>query len=81
MSKVKLGIIGCGFISDIFSEIFDSLSKKVEVTATCDIDLQKAEYTAKILGAKYVAEDYTELIDKVDAFYVATPHDLHIRWA
>ncbi len=77
MDKVKLGIIGCGFISDIFAEIFSSLSDKVEVVAACDIDRQKAEFTAEALGAKYVEEDYTKLLDKADAFYVATPHDLH----
>jgi len=74
---VKLGIIGCGFISDIFVEIFDELKDKVQVVATCDIDLEKAQKTAEVLGAKYAVENYEDVIDKVDAFYVATPHDLH----
>jgi predicted dehydrogenase len=77
MIPVKLGIIGCGFISDIFCPIFETLKGKINVVATCDIDIGRARQMAKALGAEYAVEHYEELIDKVDAFYMATPHDLH----
>ena len=33
---VKLGVVGCGFISEIHSSAFAALKDKMEVVACCD---------------------------------------------
>ena len=50
MKKVKTGIVGCGFISEIYCknmcEVFDIL----DVTACADIDIDRAKSRAQAFG-------------------------------
>ena len=77
MGKIKLAIVGCGFISDYYVKVFSELKDKIEVVGTCAKHLESAQRTAALLGAEYAVTDYKELFDKVDSFIVALPHDLH----
>jgi len=77
MGAIRLGIIGCGIMGTNHREVFDSLKGKIEVTATVDIDLAKAEDAKKILGAQLATTDFREIWPHVDAVLIATPHDLH----
>ncbi len=82
MSKLKIGIIGCGGIAN--QKHLPALSKlkdKVELVAFCDIELDRAEKAANEYGTEdaFVCEDYKELLkDKdIDVIHVLTPNISH----
>lgn len=77
MKKIRLAIVGCGFISNYHQDAFTKLYDKMEVVGCCDLIRERAEKTAEYLGAEYVCEDYHMLLDKADAFLLAVPHDQH----
>lgn len=77
MSKVRLGIIGCGDMQNAHQLIFKELEDRVVVTATADVEIDRAKNAAEILGAKHAFTDYRELFPHVDACLVVTPHYLH----
>ena len=77
MAALRLGIIGCGIMGTNHRAVFDSLKGTIEVTATVDIDIERAEEAKSILGAHFATTDYREIWPYVDAVLIATPHDLH----
>ncbi len=77
MQKIKLAIVGCGFISNYHKDAFRELSEQIEVVGCCDIDLDKAEKVAKHLDVETAVRDYRDLMDNADAFLLALPHHLH----
>lgn len=77
MKKVKLALVGCGFISDVHEKAFHELRDKIEVVACCDIVLERAQKMAEMLKCPVAVEDYRELLELADAFLLALPHDLH----
>lgn len=77
MTALRLGIIGCGIMGSNHQAVFDSLKSTIEVTATVDIDIEKANSAKEILHAKFATTDYREIWPFVDAVLIATPHDLH----
>lgn len=79
MSKIRLGIIGCGGMAGTHSGGFHHLADKVEIAATCDIELERAQKAAAVTGASLAVTDYRELLDHVDAVLVVLPHDLHFE--
>lgn len=79
MSKIRLGIVGCGGMTDNHEMGFHSLQDICEVTATCDIIESRAERMAKAVGAGYYTTDYKTMTDYVDAVLVVLPHQLHFE--
>ena len=77
MDKIRLAIVGCGFIADYHTKVFGELKDKIQVTGACDKNLESAQNVAKLLGVEHVTDDYKELFDHADAFLVALPHHLH----
>lgn len=78
MDKIRLGIIGCGgMASGSHVRGIKALSDSMTVTATCDIELERAQKVADLLGADFYTADYRQLLDHVDAVLIALPHDLH----
>ena len=77
MEKLRLGIIGCGDMQSAHQSVFHDLSDRIRVTATADIDLDRAKKAAEFLGADVAVADYRKIFDHVDACLVVTPHDLH----
>lgn len=77
MRKIKLAIVGCGFISDYHKDAFKDLDDQIKVIGCCDIIPERAEKAAKHLKAEHAVEDYRELLNKADAFLLAVPHDQH----
>ncbi|HML49116.1 MAG TPA: Gfo/Idh/MocA family oxidoreductase, partial [Clostridia bacterium] len=80
MTKVKVGIIGCGGIAN--GKHMPSLSKvpEVEMVAFCDIIVERAEKAAEKYGAEdaKVFEDYRELLAlDLDVVHVLTPNVSH----
>lgn len=74
---VRLGVIGCGGMGESHQGAFDELGDRIAVTATADVDLDRARAAADHLGADLAVTDYRQLLDSVDAVLVVTPHDLH----
>jgi len=81
VSKVRVGIIGCGGIAN--GKHMPSLSKlsNVELVAFCDIVLERAEQAKEKYGSESakVYEDFRELLaDKtIEVVHVCTPNDSH----
>lgn len=80
MSKVKIGILGAGFIAKVH---VDNLKKdeRVEVVGVVDLYLEKAQTLAKEAGLQAKAFGSLEELRAfgVDAVYVTTPNTLHVE--
>ena len=74
--KLRLGIIGCGKMMTSHVEGVNCLDN-VEVTAVCDVIRAQAEELAQVFENPYIATDWKDIVDYVDAVLVALPHDLH----
>ena len=65
MKKVKIGIIGTGYIGNVHGQIY-SQDLRTEVSALFDIVPEKALQTAKAIGGK-VCRSREELLENCDA--------------
>jgi len=78
MKKIKIAMIGCGRISDMYKAVFQELNTMVEVMYAVDIDFEKAAKFAENFEGCIAVRDYGECFDKgVDVFHIANPHYLH----
>lgn len=78
MSKLKVGVIGCGSIA-IHRHLSEySANESVEIVAVCDIIEERANNAAKQFGGKAYT-DYEALLadDEIDAVSVCLPNYLH----
>lgn len=82
MSKLKIGIIGCGGIAN--QKHFPALKNNAdlnEIVAFCDIQIDRAEKAAAEFGAEgaQVTADYKELLanPEVEVVHVCTPNVSH----
>lgn len=77
MSKLKVGVIGCGSIAQNRHLIEYQMNESVEIVAVCDIVLERAEKMAAFYQAK-AYEDYEKvLLEDIDAISVCLPNYLH----
>jgi len=78
MTKIRIGVIGCGVIADltVCGYLADD---RAEIRSVCDSNKDKAEAKARQWDAEKAYEDYRELLadDDIDAVEIITPHDLH----
>lgn len=79
MDKVRIGIIGTGFIGNVHGRIYSQIDN-AEVTALFDIVPEKAEKTSRMIGGK-VCSSRSELFDNCDAVLVCTPNKTHFEIA
>lgn len=79
MKKIRLGLIGCGGMMRSHAQGVQELVEEVEITAVCDIVLERAEKVAEVLNNPYVTTDFKTMVDHVDAVLVVLPHDLHFE--
>jgi predicted dehydrogenase len=81
MKKLKVGIIGCGFIANGKHLPSLAFQKDVEAVAFCDIIIERAEASAKKYGPPdaLVCLDYHEVLARkdIDAIHVCTPNSSH----
>lgn len=79
MSKLKLGIIGCGWIAPFHAAALNRLSDRVAVVWAADPETDRAEGIARSLatGDVEVLGDYRDGLDRVDAVSILVPHHLH----
>lgn len=76
---VKIGIIGCGRVANRFPSEAEVVSG-IQIVAAYDIDNQiTTAFTTKHRGIK-PCESFDELLELVDAVYVATPHLSHYEY-
>ncbi len=75
MDKVKIGIIGTGYIGNVHGRIY-SRDERAEVSALFDIVPERAERTAKAVGGK-VCSSRKELLENCDAVLVCSPNKTH----
>ncbi|MFN3418449.1 MAG: Gfo/Idh/MocA family protein [Pyrinomonadaceae bacterium] len=75
MQKIKLGIIGTGYIGNVHGRIY-SRDERVEIAALYDIVTEKAQMTARSIGGK-VCSSREELLDACDAVLICTPNRTH----
>lgn len=78
MSKLKIGVIGCGSIAKYRHLPEYAANANVEIVAVCDIVPERAETTAAQYRAKAFT-DYQEVLKlkEVDAVSVCLPNYLH----
>lgn len=79
MDKVKIGIIGTGYIGNVHGRIYSRL-EKAGVTALYDIVRERAEQTSKTIGGR-VCGSREELFEHCDAVLVCTPNKTHVEIA
>ncbi len=79
MEKVKIGIIGTGYIGNVHARIY-SRDERAEIAALYDIKSERAERTAKSVGGK-VCRSREELFEMCDAVLVCAPNKTHTEIA
>ena len=75
MQKVKVGVIGVGYLGSIHARIYRELTE-CELVGVCDIDNDKREEISQKLGVPGYS-NYADLFGKVDAVSIATPTKSH----
>ncbi len=75
MEKVKVGIIGVGYLGTQHARILSYL-EKAELIGVADIDFKKAMVIGNRHGVKYY-DNYENMLDEIDAGIVATPTSEH----
>ncbi len=76
MKKIRLGLIGCGGMMKQHAQGIN-LVENIEITAVCDVLVERAEDVASVLNDPYITTDYATMVDKVDAILCVLPHHLH----
>ncbi|WP_054957348.1 Gfo/Idh/MocA family protein [Paenibacillus dakarensis] len=78
MSKIKVGVIGCGSISESHFHAYHS-NPDVEIIAVCDLKEDRARAKAEKYNAANVYTDYNELLanPEVQAVSVCTWNNTH----
>lgn len=78
MSKIRIGIIGCGGMAKSHANRFQSVFNDVEITALADLLPERAEAVAELLPQRpLITTNYREIMSIVDAVLVVLPHHLH----
>lgn len=76
---VKVGVIGCGRVAQRFpSET--SVVSGVKTIAAYDISESRLKQYCKVFGSIKPSTSIDELVDLVDAVYIATPHLFHYEY-
>ncbi len=78
MSKLKIGIVGCGDIAR-FVAVGCLLNRRITAAACMDTDGSRARSFARRFRVNRAFDDYDAMLESagVDAVYLAVPHYLH----
>lgn len=75
--RVRLGIVGCGYVTAMSHLPASLLVDEVEVVALVDLQLDLARKLAQTYSIPLSTADYNEIFDEIDAVIVAVPHHFH----
>lgn len=80
MEKVRLGVVGLGWVSQVFHLPVLTKCHDVEIVAICDKDKSRARMIAERFGIPRYYSDYEQMLAKedLDAVDVATSTDAHL---
>jgi predicted dehydrogenase len=78
-SKIRTAVVGVGYLGKFHAEKYATL-EDANLTAVVDVDLEKAEKTASVLGTKAYA-CHREILDLVDAVSISVPTYAHFEVA
>lgn len=79
MDKVRIGIVGTGYIGNVHGNIY-AREPRAEIAALFDIIPERAEAAAKRIGGR-VCSSREELLEHCDAVLVCAPNRTHIEIA
>jgi predicted dehydrogenase len=78
MSIPKIGIIGCGAITELYYlPALKKLRSILDNLILVDTNQERVEKIAEIYGVKKYTFDYNEILTEVDGVIIAVPHALH----
>lgn len=77
---LRIGIVGAGRIANRFIPESRFVSG-VQVEGIYSRSLEKAEKFRSDHDLKFATDSYSELLESVDAVYIATPHETHFEFA
>lgn len=75
MDKVRIGIVGTGYIGNVHGRIY-ARDERAEISALFDIVPERAERSAKSIGGK-VCSSRDELMENCDAVLICSPNKTH----
>jgi len=80
MEKVRLGIVGLGWVSQVFHIPILSKFDDVEIVAVCDRDKSRSKMIAERFGFRKCYTDYEEMLahEELDVIDVCTSTDAHL---
>ena len=76
-SRIRVGIVGCGAVTEHFHLPAAAKLEGLEIVALVDKDFARAEGLARKYRIERVAQDYGRIMDEIDAAIIALPHRLH----
>ena len=79
MDRIKVGIIGAGYIGGVHASVL-ARDERVVISAVHDIDSERADRLARTVGAVSVY-DAEQLLNAVEAVYITTPNSRHTELA
>ena len=79
MAKLKIGIMGAGYIAGVHAGVLAN-DNRVQITAVYDTDAAAAERMAGCHNATAVAT-VLEVLERSDAVYITTPNTQHVSLA
>jgi len=79
MPKIRIGVIGIGYLGSIHAKIYKEIPA-CSLIGVCDINKAHLDEVCRNLDTPGFT-DYKELFDKVDAVSIATPTKLHYQIA
>jgi predicted dehydrogenase len=77
MTGLRIGIVGCGAVTERYHLPAVAASKDVELVALADPQLARAAELGRHYGAEIATADHLDLVGIVDAAIVAVPNHLH----
>jgi predicted dehydrogenase len=79
MHKIKVAVVGVGYLGIIHAQIYKKL-QNCSLVGVCDTDEARAKQVSEDLGILDFT-DYRQLLDKVEAVSIAVPTRLHYQIA